>query len=539
MRGDRHPEDWRWEQSARQAPPSEPGVVAVAPGPGTFVNVLEGGERGGASRGWRRAPRSGKMARMLLPGAEALDLSDPLAHYRAHGWAPLGRVAAPEALEALRRRADQLMLGEVVQPGLFFQHDAATGRYEDIPRGQGWQGPSLHYRKLEKLELDPLFSSWIGNPLFGRIAHAVVGPEVVLCRAVLFTKAAHGRHRAPLAPGRGELLGARSRSVAADLDRPRRRTGRGRLPRDRPGDPPGRPRHPGGRRHPRRGGRPERQARPVDPGAGAGRRGAAHPQPRLAPLGPERHRRPAPRAHHLPHGRRHPLHPAALAAALPAGSTAPSDEGEGHGAAQAGDAGAGGVGHGARLHGDERLLRPGRREGVGGHAPPGPRARRDAPRHRRHVRALQERGAPGAGPARPPRPGGPRHQVREPARARRRLPRASPAAPSTCSRPATPRSRASASSASTSTTSTAWTRTCPSRRPWAPWPSWCRPARSASSGSPRPARAPSAAPTPSTPSAPCRPSTPSGAGTSRRRSCRPCASSASASSPTARSAAAS
>ncbi len=144
---------------------------------------------------------------MLLPGAEALPLEEPLAHYRTHGWARLGPVAGPEALEALRRRADQLMLGEVVQPGLFFQHDAASGLYEDIPRGQGWQGPSLRYRKLEKLELDPIFAAWIGNPLFGRIAHAVAGPEVVLCRAVLFTKAAQGGTELPWHQDAGAFWG--------------------------------------------------------------------------------------------------------------------------------------------------------------------------------------------------------------------------------------------------------------------------------------------------------------------------------------------
>lgn len=129
---------------------------------------------------------------MLLPGAEALPLEAPLAHYRAFGWARLGPIASPAALEALRRRAEQLMLGEVVHQGLFFQHDAPTGRYQDIPRGQGWQGPSLSYRKLEKLELDPIFAAWIGNQLFGRIAHEVIGADIALCRAVLFTKAARG-----------------------------------------------------------------------------------------------------------------------------------------------------------------------------------------------------------------------------------------------------------------------------------------------------------------------------------------------------------
>ncbi|HEX7488469.1 MAG TPA: hypothetical protein VF341_06160 [Anaeromyxobacteraceae bacterium] len=111
-------------------------------------------------------------------------LEAPLAHFRAFGWARLGPIAAPAALEALRRRAEELMLGEVVHPGLFFQHDSDSGTYGDVPRGRGWQGPSLRYRKLEKLERDPIFAAFIGNPLFARIARAVIGPEVSLCRAV-------------------------------------------------------------------------------------------------------------------------------------------------------------------------------------------------------------------------------------------------------------------------------------------------------------------------------------------------------------------
>ena len=42
--------------------------------------------------------------------------------------------------------------GRVVIPGLFFQHDSDTGRYEDLRYGEGYVGPSLDYRKLEKLE---------------------------------------------------------------------------------------------------------------------------------------------------------------------------------------------------------------------------------------------------------------------------------------------------------------------------------------------------------------------------------------------------
>lgn len=129
---------------------------------------------------------------MLLPHTETLSLDETFAQYRALGWARLGAIASPAALTALRARAEQLMLGEVVRPGLFFQHDSESGSYDDLPVGRGWQGPSLRYRKLEKLERDPVFAAFIENPLFGRIARAIVGPAVSLCRAVLFTKAARG-----------------------------------------------------------------------------------------------------------------------------------------------------------------------------------------------------------------------------------------------------------------------------------------------------------------------------------------------------------
>src|SRR5882762_5634278 len=123
---------------------------------------------------------------MLLPAAADLPLDQPLRRFREHSWARLGPVMSEQALAALRRRADQIMLGEVAYPGMFFQHDAETGRYQDVPRGRGYVGPSLRYRKLEKLERDPLFLEWIGNALFERISRAVIGDRVALCRAVLF-----------------------------------------------------------------------------------------------------------------------------------------------------------------------------------------------------------------------------------------------------------------------------------------------------------------------------------------------------------------
>jgi hypothetical protein len=129
---------------------------------------------------------------VLLPGVTTLDLSEPLAAFADQGFARLGKVMADDAREALGTRAHALMLGEVRLPGLFFQHDSPSGRYEELERGKGWTGPSLDYRKIEKLERDPIFLAWIQNPLFARVARAVLGDEVTLYRAVLFTKSARG-----------------------------------------------------------------------------------------------------------------------------------------------------------------------------------------------------------------------------------------------------------------------------------------------------------------------------------------------------------
>ena len=99
------------------------------------------------------------------------------------------------------------MLGRVTYPGMFFQHDAETGRYDDVPRGKGWIGPSPRYRKIEKLEKDPLFLQHIQLPLFQQLAQAVLGPSVKLCRAVLFTKAATGGTELPWHQDGGSFWG--------------------------------------------------------------------------------------------------------------------------------------------------------------------------------------------------------------------------------------------------------------------------------------------------------------------------------------------
>ena len=150
---------------------------------------------------------------MLNPNAEHLDVHAPIAAFLARGYARLGPVLAEGGARQLAARAQELMLGEHAQPGIFYQHESPTGRYEDLSFNAGWVGPSPRYRKLEHLELDPLFARWIENPLFERIARAALGDEVTLYRAVLWNKAPHGGMAVPWHQDDGKFWG---------LDRPPR-----------------------------------------------------------------------------------------------------------------------------------------------------------------------------------------------------------------------------------------------------------------------------------------------------------------------------
>lgn len=130
---------------------------------------------------------------MFYPGALECDWNHALEQFEDQGYVHLGRIASDDTLAQLRQRADAIMLGEVKIEGLFFQADTTTGAYGDLTYGKGWEGPSLNYRKIEKLERDPLFRAWLENPLFERIVRSrIATDEVTIYRALLMTKSAIG-----------------------------------------------------------------------------------------------------------------------------------------------------------------------------------------------------------------------------------------------------------------------------------------------------------------------------------------------------------
>jgi phytanoyl-CoA hydroxylase len=117
-------------------------------------------------------------------------LDEVLAEYREQGVARLGKILPEELRLALARRLDDIMLGRVVYPGMFFQRDTDTGEYRDLVFGRGYEGATFKYRKIEKLEMDPLYLGWLRSPLFAEIATRILGPEVTLYRALVFNKEA-------------------------------------------------------------------------------------------------------------------------------------------------------------------------------------------------------------------------------------------------------------------------------------------------------------------------------------------------------------
>lgn len=149
----------------------------------------------------------GERVDMLLPGAQSIDLSRPLAHFAEHGYARLGPILSAEALQKLRERCDDFMLGRITYPGLFFQRDTDSGRYEELEFKKGFEGPSLNYRKIEKIENDPLFLALIENPLFERIARSLIEGDIVIYRAVIFNKPASGGTELPWHQDAGSYWG--------------------------------------------------------------------------------------------------------------------------------------------------------------------------------------------------------------------------------------------------------------------------------------------------------------------------------------------
>jgi hypothetical protein len=112
------------------------------------------------------------------------------AQFDAQGYLYLGQVASNAQLLRLQTRMNDIMLGKVRYTGMYFQLDSDTGAYGDVPSGGAWAVASLDYRKIEQLERDAEFLTYLQHPLFASICQRVYGESVSVYRSMFMNKPA-------------------------------------------------------------------------------------------------------------------------------------------------------------------------------------------------------------------------------------------------------------------------------------------------------------------------------------------------------------
>jgi phytanoyl-CoA hydroxylase len=136
------------------------------------------------------------MAQLVARPLFADELASACAAFANQGYAFLPQLLSSDAVVTMAARVYAIMHGDPSLPrhGFFFQHDSPTGKYEDLKFTQGFVGPSDAYRKIEKLECDPLLRQWIEHavlrPLIDQLCPGQGG--IALYRSVAWNKAAGG-----------------------------------------------------------------------------------------------------------------------------------------------------------------------------------------------------------------------------------------------------------------------------------------------------------------------------------------------------------
>ena len=112
------------------------------------------------------------------------------ADYERDGFLHLGKLLSDADLAALQQRIDDIMLGQaaVDYDRMLMQLDSTTGKYNDAgPQSKGWKGATLAYRKIQDLDLDPLFLAYMQRPIFRDICARVYGPDTPIgCFRAMF-----------------------------------------------------------------------------------------------------------------------------------------------------------------------------------------------------------------------------------------------------------------------------------------------------------------------------------------------------------------
>ena len=129
------------------------------------------------------------------PDAQADLTADQWRQYEQDGYLRLGKILNDHELARLQERIDAIMQGTANVPydRMLMQLDSDTGRYEDAGKqSKGFKGATTHYRKIQDLEQDALFLTYMQRPLFRAICRRIYGDKVPIAafRAMFMNKPA-------------------------------------------------------------------------------------------------------------------------------------------------------------------------------------------------------------------------------------------------------------------------------------------------------------------------------------------------------------
>lgn len=115
--------------------------------------------------------------------------------FEREGYLHLGSLLNSEELATLQQRIDDIMMGTAPVPyaRIMMQLDSTTGKYKDMgAQTKGHKGATLHYRKIQDLELDPLFLDYMRHPTVKEVCARTYGGDtpVTSYRAMFMNKPA-------------------------------------------------------------------------------------------------------------------------------------------------------------------------------------------------------------------------------------------------------------------------------------------------------------------------------------------------------------
>ncbi|NOK62070.1 MAG: phytanoyl-CoA dioxygenase family protein [Chloroflexi bacterium AL-W] len=116
--------------------------------------------------------------------------------YQQDGFVKLGKLLNDHDLTTLQTRIDDIMLGraDVDYDRMLMQLDSQDGQYQNVgEQSKGFKEATLSYRKIQDLEYDPLFLSYMQRPIFRDICARVYGEQTPIAafRAMFMNKPAH------------------------------------------------------------------------------------------------------------------------------------------------------------------------------------------------------------------------------------------------------------------------------------------------------------------------------------------------------------